>query len=508
MASSIDKVVLINICSGSEGYIDIGDSYLPFKFIEEGLRAVGFHKVVKFPSRRLSLSEMFYDNENKLLEELRNSLKDDWNIMFGLPVMTETYWAAEIISELIRRDFPFSTIVAGGNHIEREDIFDRDKVRCFDAVDIALLPQQNRKFNAKKKRPFADFAVVGHMQPFIELVMNDGRFDRSIEGLYTLKDGQVVGAGKGKLPKLDNVPVSYIDINTNGTNRKLRQAFAQLRSSCPNHCKYCATSKGISFPVDMAVEGLERALKGIPVTAISLTDPNPMAQNSVDYYLALFDKLRVKGIKPYVQCYIDPSLLVDEKYFKELIRIFREYLFDGYFIGMDCVDQDVAGNMGRNLEARPRTQQEFDAEQEAVKRFISELKSFYLSGRRNGLKEVILSYIVTPFDTYDTTLKTINQAEQFGARSNGYVKVDGRIGTLIPYPGTALRKEHAHHIKDPEDFNTHNDMRNPWSLNIGPQAKFLEDAGRLFSRRDYELMREYLTEAYIRRDNKKLKSIL
>ncbi|MBI4454197.1 hypothetical protein HY636_06135 [Candidatus Woesearchaeota archaeon] len=495
MASSIDKVVLINISSGSEGIINPGDSYLSFKFIEEGLRAVGFHNLVKFPSKPLSLFEMFYGNGNRLMEELHNSLRDDWNIMFGLPVMTETYWAAEVISGMIRRDFPFSTIVAGGNHIERENIFDRDGIRCFDAVDIALLPQQDRQLNVKKKRPFANFAVTGHMQPFIELVMNDGRFNKGIEGLYTLKEGQVVGAGKGKLPKLNHVPISYIDQKISGTGEKLRFIFAQLRSSCPNSCKYCATTKGISFPVDMAVEGLERVLKGIPVTIINLTDPNPMAKNSVDYYLELLDKLRGKGIKPYVQCYLDPSLLVDEKYFKELINIFKDYLFISYFIGMDCVNQEVAGMMGRNLQGRFRTQQEFDAEQEAVKRFISELKSFNLLGGRHFSQEMILSYIVTPFDSYDTTLRTINQAEQFRARSNGYVKVDARIGTLMPYPGTALRKEYAHHIKDPEDFNTHNDQRNPWSLDMGPQAKFLEYGG-LFSRRDYKLMREYLNEAY------------
>jgi len=162
IANSIDKVVLINTVAG-KGVIDEGKQSSSLRLIQEALKESGYETVLLYPANPISSVSAVFGGLNRMVDDLEAKLKNEWNIVFGFSVYTGTYWVFQEIAKLIKKKFPFSTIVAGGPHFARESIFDSDGVRCLDSVEVALS-------ETHEERQITDFVVVGDAQPFIDFI--------------------------------------------------------------------------------------------------------------------------------------------------------------------------------------------------------------------------------------------------------------------------------------------------------------------------------------------------
>jgi hypothetical protein len=489
---TIDKVVLVNTMGYSDSdIIKPGHNQLTLRFLEEGLLSAGFSnddddKIQMFPLRATEKEHYAED-----LEIIKGWFKIDEveksNIIFAVTALTEHYHHFVDAVEHIRAAFPKSTIIAGGAHFNRENIY-KDGKKCKDPVDIAL--EQN----------LADYVVVGNMEPFVKLVTKYGGVlpeDIQLQGLYYLKNGKVVGKGKGRMPELKTIPAITEDFDIE--DKTVKYIHTNFDGRCRNACDFCIGSSNHNFDVELALSSIEKLLDGITTTIIHLTDPNPFDPRAIGFYLTLTEELDARGIDASFMTYMEPADLVEETYFNHLMTWFAEYNFMSFFVGRDAIDENTAKKIGRRHRGKLRKQEFLDTEKEALTRFINELnhEKFHLNKY-----EIVLSYTFSPFGNYDSTLALINEAEEYHNMSTDKVEVKSSIGILTPFPGTRIRAKYAQQIKDPEKFKDHSTARNAWDNSFGRQSKFLNYAGetiRLFDRISstyFSSLRKDLSRAY------------
>lgn len=471
---AIDKVVLVNTTSDNQINVEDAQHCYTLKVLEEALNTSGFSNVSLYPDRDLDGnfgSEEFYEG---LVGELEKIVGDSKNVVFGFSVLTDRYYFARAFAGFVRRRFHNAKIVIGGKHVDNEEITLKSGQmggrKIMSSAEIAL------RENIEGMQIF-DAAFVGDCDSFVTYVKTEGVLDESIKGLYFLRDDILVGKGRGAYPNLNNVPVSFeVMKNTN-------IMYLLLNSSCPNRCDYCPPDRIRPVPdIEKAVAAVKSLAPAKTLVSLEMLDPSPFTECNINYYIDLFNILRYReriGILP--GSYLDAHILTNPDYKHFLFKFFKQFMFKGFFIGRDCVDAEVAQKIGRRYHEtsdacrqmnRTRTQHDLDNEAEAITDLIRFLKSeeYPLTSR------VSVSYILSPFDTYQTTSRMIAEAQDYSSMSGTKVGVTTPFWMLTPYPGTKLRRQYAHLMVNPEEFHTQSVYANCWSYDLGPQVYFMDKA--------------------------------
>ena len=259
-------------------------------------------------------------------------------------------------------------------------------------------------------------------------------------------------------------------------------------------------------PLNKVVEALKKKQEKGELFGLELLDLIPFENEDISYYMALFEMLKNEKMYNIPGSYLDAHLLVDQEYRDILFRFFDHFMFRCFFIGRDCVDAEVAHKVGRRYteytdkddgstptrKSRIRTQEDLDKELDAIKEFIAFLnKTDYRLPIRRDLE---LSYLLTPFDTYSTTRKMLDEAEELIEMSSSRLFINTHFWILTPYPNTRLRKRYAHLMSDPENYHTQSVLANCWSYELGPQVYFMDKALELRTLKETEDISVYFHE--------------
>ena len=461
--SMVDKVVLVNTLEQGLDYLHIGaaDQNLGLVTIVEALHTQGYRDVELFPNKPYEVTPNGIVEENSFRESLVRSVGDAKNVVFGVSTTTDEYYKFLFVTKVVRELFPNATIVAGGPHFAREVLIDSKGNRYKDPIEIALQEQ------------LADAVVVGHAQPFVDFVVkHDGKLSEvKSPGFYYMSEGKIRGRGKGKYPKVSQLP--YVK----PYNRLIRTL---IHDGCANGCDYCSINKG-SFNIapEIVISTLERVIKEQEIRFLDLSDSNPFKPETFKFYQEIFGYLdgndATRTIKSSL---IDPSLVVDPKQSEELMMFLLRHLFLTCFFGRECITGEVASKIGAKLRGKPKSQEQLDKEREGLRDFISFISQF-LEGiiKYETLRgSVCISYIFTPFETEQSVVDTIKEMEMFHKMSSTQLTVDPIFTVLSPYPGTRIRAKYIDHIVDPEDFVKLGVRSNVWSYDLGASVVFLDEA--------------------------------
>jgi len=443
----------------SAGYYRIGAHWLNHHFnpekrlglktIEDSLRQAGFNNVLHFPGDPAVGLDLWRDRA-VIIEELKRTVAGENDAVFGLSTTSEEYFKFTALAELIRQEFPQARIVAGGPHFKREKL---EGYR--DSVETALVSK------------LADSVVVGHAQPFIDLVINQhGQKDLiASPGLYYLGSAgeEVKGHGYGKFPQLRTVPYTY----TEGS----RLIGTIFDDSCENRCGFCAIplSRSPLFAAGTVIDSLRPVFANLAPGQLSLYDSNPFETRRFDYYREVFEGLYDRERPVFKITFLDPSLIVSDDYRNKLGPFLLRHAFFKFFIGRDVVTEQSARVAGSNLRGKVKSQKQLDDEKEALAKFIRALKTVHTRAPDIPPHKLFLSYIITPFEDRESARAIADDMETFLGLSEEGVKVSVRIFPLMPYPGTRVRRELVKWI-EPEDYSFSSyglAPGDPWKEEIG-----------------------------------------
>ena len=118
-----------------------------------------------------------------------------------------------------------------------------------------------------------------------------------------------------------------------------------------------------------------------------------------------------------------------------------------------------------------------DAEKIALEKFIGVLKFWRSSKEYPPVQfpsSIKLSYIVSPFETEESMVALLDEAEWLCGLSDERVMVNVDVRPLMPFPGTPIRKDHVDFLVDPERLNLVNPHSNPWSERLGLPAALID----------------------------------
>jgi hypothetical protein len=174
---------------------------------------------------------------------------------------------------------------------------------------------------------------------------------------------------------------------------------------------------------------------------------------------------------------VDPSLIATENEMEFLTRIVG-YGFKVFFLGVERDSAEMAEKIGVKLLGKPRSQEQLDWERRAIKKMIQTdlpALSFCLSGDERF--RVVLSAIVTPFETEESLLGLLRTLKNFENMENKYVEVEITLQSLFPLPGTKLRKDLIRQglVLDPENFLDFGIAFCNWNPSLGKAAQFIDE---------------------------------
>ena len=378
----------------------------------------------------------------------------DSQIVFGLSVTTENYWLYEVLSQIIRAEYPGATIISGGPHFKREELFVNGK-KIHDPIEIAL------------GNNLSDGIVVGGCSPFVSYLGGRSFPDVRDPGIFWLENGKVAGHGWGQFPRLDKVPYSRTDSGLS----------ILFRNACQNRCNFCSIVWSKTNYSEMAIQRTIDELASAPEQYIHIDDPNVFEPSQFDFYQRTLRAINIprKGIS------LDPSLLVvDHPFYRGISNgnLAKEFGVYSYFFGRDSVTAEDAGGIGSKLRGKVKTRAQLDREGEALQKFIEAgIRNQWVGPGSQKLPFwVRVSYILSPFDTMESIIKKTGEMDRFTwGREGGHIDVQPQYQLLVPFPGTRVRRENIQHIKEPENFAGHMLNRNVWSESLGPQVAFLDE---------------------------------
>lgn len=453
--TDVKKVILIN-CGGfllRRGIIkprfSDNSEHIGLATIDNALRQNGFSNTRLFPKNGGAVIA-FTENRGDIVNTLRAMAANEPGTVFGLSTTSGDYPLFIELSKLVRQEFPRAQIIAGGTHFVREKI---NGVR--DPIEVAL--EEN----------LADAVVAGHADPFVELVtQHHGQREKvDAPGFYLWDPSakKVHGHSYGKFPQLEEVPYIF--------NPGYSRVSTMWDDICHNRCGFCTIPKGRSplFSARTVVKTFQGLMPQVVIPAVlSLHDSNPFEPERFDYYRTIFEHLPRFGYLPRKEAFIDPSLLVDADYQNKLIDFFDIHSFWSFFIGREVVSEHNSRLIGSNYRGKAKNQVQLDSEREALKQFIAALK------RLSPPHRLVLSYILTPFETTDSASAIADEIEMFQKLGDDKVSLLFYPFPLMPYPGTKLRRKLLDKIADPEDYAKLDMVLNPWKKGIGRSHTFFD----------------------------------
>jgi hypothetical protein len=406
-------------------------------------------------------------------------------------VTTTTFAISHYFAVLIRAFLNNAKIIAGGPHISDERLTTADGKIVKNSIET-MFDLDNYP------TALVDYVCFRGGQPLVELVKRKDSETRealeTIEGLYWIgDDGKVKGKGEGKTPRLRKAAYS-VQFRDEVTSDMYGLILGDI---CLNRCHYCSTKNKPVVSLDAAKKAVdeiveEQIRRGRTSFWLDIDDSGTIHPKMLQMYKQFFEylmsKCREKGIVPGINMYMEPYHLTEQGHFDEVSRLIREYNIMGMFVGRDSLTSSNAKIIGRNISAReekeeekekkvvrPRTQEELDAEKEAIKMLINRLQSPEFRFRYYPIN---ISYIFTPFDTKDEIRQKIDEMEEFQNMSTSKVDVKVQVTALAPYPGTQIRAEHIDKILRPEEYQMLCQGSNVWTY-FSPASYFLDEALRI-----------------------------
>jgi hypothetical protein len=197
---------------------------------------------------------------------------------------------------------------------------------------------------------------------------------------------------------------------------------------------------------------------------------------------------------------LDPSLLADMSYFSRLLEFLMKHGFREFQMGRETASEESSQMMGSRYRGKVRSQDQLDRErtgiEEFIRRLVGDRRDIYGYGQKH---QVSLSYVLTPTETKETALKTIDDMEHFRRMSTGHVNVDAFFSVLSPYPGTRIREKYVDYIINPEDFFLC--AGNCWNEKFGRGVHFLHEASIVYHTtpegvEQYSLLRQAAEKVY------------
>jgi hypothetical protein len=459
------RTILVN-ARGSQShiYIDAGRSQVGFDVIRQGLEARGLEGPRLFPPRLMAAFPPHFFDEGDLLSWLRPLVTPQGEgCLFGISTTTDDYAKFRGLSRLIAAAFPLALRVGGGPHFQREHLVGADGREVIDPVEAAL------------REGLVHAAVCGHAAPLVELagMLGQGkaalvhggvRFEADPPaGLYFLADGEVAGKGRGAYPELSEVPLA---VQEDG------RANVLIDDTCSNRCDFCSVLRASPrIEAGLASATLARRAAHEELTHLNFVDSNPLEGKKFEKYEAILGGLPGRGQGLTKSLFIDPSLILE--YGDRLLAFMADQRVTELFTGREVVAEDVAERAGVRFRGQLKRQARLDTERDGLDRLVKELKR--LAPPADGPWSVLISYIVTPFETRETAEALVREMASFQAASNERVQVIAQFSFLCPYPGTKLRERQLAAIDEPGNYLNYSCMTNVWSYDLG-RAVHLIDA--------------------------------
>ena len=467
----IEKVILVNLFSGNKGLLDKGENHLGLKVLKEALSQGGFENTTLYPNNDNFLNLPYWRRaKRKFAEDLVGLIDDPSKTILGFSVATDLSSRLMEMGAIAREMFPELKIVAGGPHIKRQEII-IDGKHYFDPVFMTLTEQ-----DFKSRVKIFDAVFQGPGSAFVEHVLSNG--EKQPNGMYTLdKDGRtIIGKGSGK-----NLSPDISSLVFNGEKDGVMYLTALLEDYCPNTCGYCSILKGRfrSNPQKLADE-IAQVSQG-KLVELNLEDSAALKRDDFEPYQSFFMELRRRKVRSFKRFFLDAQDFVGEENYESRMDFLDMHNVVGFFFGRDCVDGRVAEKIGRDYahkvngiwQRRIRTQEDLDNEGEVLKKMIIQTND----GRFvSPFAEYDLSYIITPFDDYDSMIKMIDEAQELENLRTENNRVGVSFFNLSPYPGTKVKERYVHLIEMPLAFNTHSPVFNCWKYDMGPQVLFMDQA--------------------------------
>ncbi len=388
----------------------------------------------------------------RIVEGMRALGAGEKGAVIGISTTTDEYFRFAPLAKLLRMAFPDATLIAGGAH------FVRERIGGFaDPVETALM------------MGLVDAVVVGHAQPFVDLVVKHGGRIEEVDapGFYRLDpvSKRVTGRGKGKFPDLNKLTLLYDPVSMG--------IRTMLADGCRNGCNFCTVAgRPVAlFDPEIVVRDLSAALLEHQDFRISLYDSNPLEPALRNFYRSVFLALDETN-QSRKFAYIDPATLAHD--FLESLNTISFGTIWSFNAGRDAVTEKQARAIGTRYKGKYKDQRMLDAEKKALIEFIDAmkmLKKLYPEEPPFGL---MLSYIVTPFETRQSAMAMYEEMREFLALADKSIVFRFAVHALRPYPGTTLRNKYSSVI-DMEEFNFRLDLGDrisPWKKGAAPALAF------------------------------------
>jgi hypothetical protein len=425
--------------------------HLGLRTIEVALRSAGFGRTRIVAPEGVRPPDLREDARS-IVARFRGAGAGEPGAVIGISTSSEEYPTFRSLSLMLKEAFPAASIVAGGAHFARQHL-----EGVPDVVEAALIDG------------LADAIQVGHAGAFIAMIVEHGGSFRDVEapGLYHLAPhtGRVIGHGRGSYPRVDWLPM--VGEPADG------DAHTMLADQCLNGCDFCFLSgkRPPRIPPHVAEAGLRSAL-GDGLKRLFLCDSNPLAAEQRGFYSELFERVADCG-QVLKAVYLDPAELV--RGLDDVVHAARLHDYWNFFAGRDAVVEAQARIVGTKYRGRLKDQMMLDAEGHALRTFISIMRGMRFKSRANAPQQLKLSYIVTPFETRESALALYDDMQEFRSRSDDSMRVNVAVQTLMPYPGTAVRRRLKDAI-DLGDFTFGVDRSGrlaPWKKDVGPGLAFM-----------------------------------
>ncbi len=485
--------VLLNAhLKGAPYLLGSGQKALGLEHLRAGLKSRGIkdEQITMLPAADNFTLDHFYNNRLKdtrtFKADLDATITDPEKTVLAITANTADYMTLAYMMPFFRARYPGLTIVLGGKHFQREKVADSQGKKIYDPVEIALALKENGGLGA-------DAVVDGHMGPFLDFATNHygAITDFDAPGFFHEESigREVSRHDRGYYPELSSVP--YVVSHTVERNGKQLIDFA-TDETCPNNCGYCCTNKGKLGFSDQVVDAFFRDIHsgGRIVYAVG-ANPNAF-QGKNSQMLRVMDKIGIGNLMRLPKSIsLDPSIVSTP----DGMSLFYKILglgFISFFFGMERVDAPIANRLGVRLNGRNKSQAQLDAESASLKRVITEILPSYKhkvlvptfgDNAKHLRLTVMMSYILTPFETRETALSNAEEINKFKRLSNDDVVVDVRVSALAPYPGTAIRRQLLYQdlVVTPQDFSTFGSQFCNWDHRLGAPVALLEQLARLRS---------------------------
>ncbi len=352
-------------------------------------------------------------------DKIEAFLKENPSDIVAFSCWTSGYAMAVDMACVARRVCPDALIMAGGPHFS-----------SIEEIETALNAGEFDIIFRGGGSPFVDFCAG--------LASGDISVERTPSGLFIkgcfCEDGLCCKNGEGavvigKRGKLKGAVSPVLEIN---------DAYADIRiivrDICPNGCDYCviepSSQIGDSFGVLLSYCGSFSRFIGSEIkkpVRFALADSAPFADRRK--LRPLLDEFLKISPGASFSLFADPQDIDGD-----MFDIIERYNVTSLFFGRDRVTEDRV--LGRRFRGAIRSQAMLDEERHK----IEELAVFVSSLKNTSACEIYLGYILSPFETAETSLKMTEELKFFSEYNliHGGSALQTNLFVLDPYPGTAV----------------------------------------------------------------------